>query len=407
LIILYDRYDLWLMTPDGIYKERITKGREEKITYRISEDYRKNNNYSHSVNVSFLSSPFDIQKGVILEMYDSKLHRTGYAHLKNNNEFRKIILENKKIDGIQISKDFKHVVLRKQKFNEPIGIYRIDIESKKQNLLYQSNKDLLDYDLGRAEHLEYKIGEETLLGTLLYPANFDHTKKYPLIVSIYEKQANKWKTFDSPSDYNYTGFNTLKYTTNNYFILYPDISYTIGKPGISALNCVTKAVNKVLELGFIDRHRIGLIGHSFGGYESAFIATQTDMFAAIVAGSSVTDFRSHYHSVGWNWKQPEMWRYESQQWRMGDSLYNIKNDYIEISPMQYVEHVRRPLLFWTGKEDYQVHWEQSIEMFLALKRLGKNSKLLLIENESHIITNKDNQKKLSLEIYNWFEKYCK
>lgn len=406
-IILYDQFDIWLMSPDGSYKERITKGQEEKIKYRISKDYRRNNYHFLTVNVSFSSSPFKLDNGVILEMYDDNLHRTGYALWKKGNKIRRVIFEDKKIDEALTSEDFSNIIFRKQKFNEPPSIYGINLKTNKQHLIYQSNKELLNYDLGRAELIKYKLGEEMLPGALLYPANFNPQKKYPMVVSIYEKLSGKLNVFDPPSDYDFTGFNTLKYTTNDYFVLYPDISYTIREPGFSALTCVTSAVNKVLESGYIDKNKIGLIGHSFGGYESTFITTQTDMFAAIVAGAAITNIISHYHSIGWNSNRPEIWRYETQQWRMGDSYYNIKDTYFRNSPLHHAENVRTPLLLWTGKEDYQVYWMQSIEMFLALKRLGKKSKLLLFENEGHILINKNNQKKLSKEIFDWFEKYCK
>ncbi|MBA6152706.1 S9 family peptidase [Gelidibacter maritimus] len=405
-IILYDQYDIWMMSPDGNYKKRITKGREEKMKYRISKNYRRNDFYFLTVNVNFSSSPFNLDNGVILEMYDD-FHKTGYGIWKKVNKIEKVIFEDRKLDGILISEDFSNIVFRRQKFNEPHGIYNFDIKQKKEYLLYQSNEELLNYDLGSGQLIKYNIGEKELLGTLLFPTNFNPEKKYPMIVYIYEKTSNRLMFFEPPSDYEYIGFNSLKFTTDDYFVLFPDIAYTIQDPGISALNCVISAVNKVMESGNLDENKIGLVGHSFGGYESAFIATQTDMFAAVVAGAAVTNFTSHYHSLGWNNKKPEIWRYESQQWRMGDSYYNIKGAYQRNSPLYHVESLSSPLLLWTGKEDYQVHWTQSIELFLALKRLQKKSKLLLFENEPHALMNKANQKKLSIEIKTWFDKYCK
>ncbi|HLV38546.1 S9 family peptidase [Xanthomarina sp.] len=405
-IIIYDQHDIWLLSPSGNYKKRITKGREEKIKYRINKDYRRNEYYFLTINVNFSSSPLNMNKGLILELYDSRIHKTGYALWEKNKNIKKMIFEQRNLDGILTSRDYSYMVLRKQKFDEPPGIYGLNLNTNEEYLIYQSNEQLLDYDLGRAELIKYQVGEEILSGALIYPANFNPQKKYPMIVFIYEKLSGKINIFNPPTYNDFMGFNTLKYTTNDYFVLYADISYTIQDPGISALNCVISAVNKVLDSGFIDKNKIGLIGHSFGGYESAFIATQTDMFAAIVAGASVTNFTSHYHSVGWNWKQPEMWRYESQQWRMGDSYYNIKDAYLRNSPLQHIENVRTPLLLWTGKKDYQVHWTQSVEMFLALKRQGKKSKLLLFENETHVIMKRDNQKQLSKEVFNWFNQYC-
>ncbi|MGV8815783.1 MAG: YqiA/YcfP family alpha/beta fold hydrolase [Gelidibacter sp.] len=406
-IILYDKFDIWQLSPDGHLKKRITKGRENKIQYRINKDYRRNSYYFLTVNVSFSSSPFNLEKGVILEMYDPKSHASGYALWKAQDSIKTLLFENRKIDDILVSEAFDMVIYRKQKYNEPPSIHILDIKSREQHLIFQSNPKLMQFELGKGERIEYITKEDTLSGSLIYPANFNSQDKYPMIVNIYEKQSKQINTFYPPSYYETIGFNTLTYAINDYFVYYPDIAYKKGNPGVSALNCVTAAIDKAIASGFIDRDRIGLIGHSFGGYESAFIATQSNRFAAVVAGAPVTDFTSHYHSMGWNWNKPEMWRYENQQWRMGDSYYNIKEVYMQNSPIEHVENVTTPLLLWTGKKDYQVYWQQSIEMFLALKRLGKQSQLVLFEDEGHALSDTTNKLQLSREIMNWFEKYLK
>lgn len=405
-IVVYDSYDVWQISPDGSSKERISKGREEKTQYRIIIDQHYVNYHSRSINAMYNSIVYNLEKGVILAKKND-LHHTGFAILKGRKYLKNIILEDKNLDGFIASENLGNIVYRKQRYNQPTAIYSFDLVNNKEKLVYQSNERLLEYDLGYAELIQYRVGEEELMGTLMYPANFDPKKKYPMIVCIYERLSSKINDFIPPSEYGYDGFNCLSYLTNDYFVLYPDISFTIGEPGVSALNCVTFAVNKALENGFIDKSKIGLIGHSYGGYETAFIATQTHLFAAIVAGAAVTDFTSHYHSVGWNWNMPEIWRYESQQWRMGDSYYNIKDAYLRNSPIHQVENVNTPLLLWTGKEDYQIIWTQSIEMFVALKRLKKTSKLLLFEGEGHVLFKKVNQRKLSKEVKNWFDSYCK
>lgn len=405
-IVIYDFYDVWQISPDGNYKERITKGREEKNQYRIILDQHYVNYHSTSINSMYNSVPYNLENGVILEK-KNEFHHTGFAVLKGKKDLKNIIFEDKNLDNFIASENLENIVYRKQRYNQPTAIYNYDLVTNEEKLIYQSNEKLLEYDLGKAELIKYKVGEEELMGTLMYPANFDPKKKYPMIVCIYERLSIKINDFIPPSEYGYDGFNRLSYVTNDYFVLYPDIIFTIGDPGVSALNCVTSAVNKALENGSIDKSKIGLIGHSYGGYEAAFIATQTNLFATIVAGAAVTDFTSHYHSVGWIWNMPEVWRYESQQWRMGDSYYNIKEAYLRNSPLHQVENVTTPLLLWTGKEDYQIIWTQSIEMFVALKRLKKTSKLLLFEGEGHVLFKKVNQKKLSKEVKNWFDSYCK
>lgn len=406
-IILYDQYDIWLITPDGRYKDRISNGREEKIKYRISKEFQRNNYYFLTTHIDFSCSPYNLDRGVILELFDSNRTSTGYVFWNRNN-LKKIAYEHRKIDEILISEDYGKVVFRKQKFNESPSIHFMNLTNTDHKILYQSNIGLKKYDLGNAKLINYvtKTGD-SLQGSLIYPANFDPKKKYPMIVYIYEKISGRINIFNPPSDDELDGFNTLRYTTNDYFVLYPNISYTIQNPGISALYCVTAAVNKALGTGVIDKNKLGLIGHSFGGYETAFIVTQTNMFAAAVAGASVTDFVSHYHNVGWNSNTPDIWRYESQQWRMGNSFYNIKDAYYNNSPIHHIESLQTPLLLWTGKVDYQVNWTQSIEFYLGMRRLGKIGKLLLYNKERHSITNPVNQKHLSNSILNWFDRFCK
>lgn len=402
-IIINDAFDIWLISPDGNYKERITKGQEEGVKYRIITDQNYVNYHTSSINAMYNSLLYNPEKGVLLEK-KNKLHKTGFAVWKGE-KLKDLLFEDKNLSGFIATENLAHIFYGKQRYNQPTAIFHYNLATNQETLIYQSNEKLMGYDLGRAELIHYKVGDDELTGTLMYPANFDPNKEYPMIVCIYERMSGKINDFVPPSEFGYDGFNRLSYITNGYFVLYPDIYYTIGEPGVSALNCVTSAVNKALENGNIDKSKLGLLGHSFGGYETAFIATQTDMFAAIVAGAAVTDFTSHYHSVGWNWNMPEIWRYENQQWRMGDSYYNIKEAYLRNSPLHQVENVKTPLLLWTGKEDYQIIWTQSIEMFIALKRLNKPSKLLIFENDGHVLFDKVNQRKLSKEIKNWFDSY--
>ena len=405
-IILYDRYDIWLMTPDGRSRERVTRGREQKIQYRISREVKRNDQKYMKLLASYAGVGLDLTQGTLLRMQGDD-YKTGYAVMKDNRTAETLFYGPGEADGTLISDDQRLIVFKRCRFNEPPAIFTMDLVSKEKRLLYQSNEKLLDYDLGRDELVSFSAGKKGhLSGALIYPAHFNPERKYPMIVWIYEKNSILVNTFEPPSDYEYAGFNILRYVTNGYFVLLPDIEYSIGEPGISALKAVTGMVLKVLENESIDKNRIGLIGHSFGGYEAAFIATRTDMFRTIVAGSPVTDLVSWYHDIQWEgWDTEQMWRMENHQFRMGGSFYDHKSRYYRNSPLHNVEKLNTPLLLWVGKNDYNVNWYQGIYMFMAMKRLNKEGKLLLFNDEGHSMLKPENKKNLSEEVFSWFNHY--
>ncbi|MRT17552.1 S9 family peptidase [Vitellibacter sp. q18] len=407
-ITLYDQFDIWLLSPDGNIKKRITKGREENIRYRISRDYTPNIYNPLTVHPDFSCAIFNPKDGVVLELFNNKNYSTGLAVWKDNAAIKPLLWVEGKIDQIRMDAKGENLVFREQRFDKPISIHHIDVRKKKENQLFQTNDELLKYDLGKIEIVEYELEDGTQLqGSLVYPSNYNPSEKYPLIVEIYEKKSFDINKFDTPSNLMTEGFNILKYATNGYFIFYPNIAYNIGDPGISALQSVTAAVNKVLENKGVDKERIGLIGHSFGGYETAFIITQTNMFAAAVAGAAITDFSSFYHDISWDYKFTQMWRLENQQFRMKETFYDAKEAYYRNSPLQQVENINTPLLLWAGKKDTNVNWSQSVYMFMALKRLGKKAKLILYEDEDHSLFKPKNQTHLSNTIFDWMETYVK
>jgi dipeptidyl aminopeptidase/acylaminoacyl peptidase len=406
-IIVYDQFDIWAISPDGRSKKRITHGREENVRYRI---YR---NYSQieapiTVNSNFSTNRLNSKKNIFLEMFNLTDYTNGIAVWNKNSHIVPLFWEEGKIDQVFWDGSGEWIVYRTQRFDQPICIKSYHLKNRSKILLYQTNVNLLEYDLGRTELIEYVLDNGTKMnGSLVYPAHYIPKKTYPMIVKIYERESTNILNFEAPGCPSENGFNLLDFVTNGYFVLYPDISYEMGSPGISALNSVKAAVEKAFQEKEIDKDRIGLIGHSFGGYETTFIITQTDMFAAAVAGAAVTNLVNYYHEVDWDMVFPQMWRMENQQGRFGNSYYHLKADYLRNSPLENVERVSTPLLLWTGKMDTNVNWSQSVQMFLALKRLGKTSKMLLYENESHVLTKRKNQLHLDTTIFNWMETYVK
>lgn len=407
-IILYDRYDIWLMSPDGKQKQKITNGSSQKIRYRISRSISRNDRKYMDLLENYTGIGFDLKQGMILEMEGDDF-QTGYAFWKYGGEVEKLIYGPWKTDAVLASGDQERIVFRKFRYDDPPALLVLNRANNATQLLYQSNEALLGYDFGKFELLySGNSSKGSLKGALIYPADFDPQKKYAMIVCIYEKNAKRVNTFAPPSDYEYDGFNILRYVMNGYFVLLPDIEYTIGKPGFSALKSVKALVRQVLRNNNIDKGSVGLIGHSFGGYEAAFIATRTDMFRTVVAGAPVTDLISWYHDIQGNgWDTEQMWRMENHQFRMGGSFYDLKRQYYRNSPLHQIEKLDTPLLLWTGKNDYNVNWYQSIYLFMAMKRLNKEGKFLLFNDDGHSMIKPDNQKILSSEVFGWFNYYLK
>lgn len=150
----------------------------------------------------------------------------------------------------------------------------------------------------------------------------------------------------------------------------------------------------------------GLIGHSFGGYESAFIITQTTLFATAIASGAITDLVSFYHTVGPRSGIPDMWRL-NEQWNMGGTPHDIPIIYQNNSPIAHVGNIQKPVLLWTGKNDKQVDTHQSLEFYLALRRLKKKNIMLMYPDEGHVVTNPDNQKDITIRMIEWFNYFLK
>ncbi len=404
-ILIYDQYDIWEITVDGKETIRLTSGKEKQICFRIPK--RKNGTWN-KINFDGLScSEVDLDQGLTLEANGDNLFSGYYTWNKKQKE-SKIIYTDKTVDQLIKASKKNSYVYRDQDYDSPPTLLFNDPSKNNPQKLFESNPQHHNFNLGKSELIYYQNAQgKTLKGILYYPAGYDSNKKYPMIVHLYERQSNELHYYVNPSELDSRGFNRTNFTSQGYFVLYPDICFEIGNPGGSALDCVVAVTQSVINKGLLLPNRIGLIGHSFGGYETSFIVTQTHLFATAIAGASATDLTSWYLTVGWNTGRPEIWRFESQQWRMGKSLFEDMDAYNRNSPILHAKQIKTPLLLWTGEEDKQVNSNQSIEFFLALHRLEKQTTLLVYPKERHVILKEENQKDLTHRILNWFDYYLK
>jgi dienelactone hydrolase len=226
------------------------------------------------------------------------------------------------------------------------------------------------------------LGGNINSGILYKPEDFDPSKRYPVIFDIYEIRSDELNLYIRPKA-SEDRINIPWFVSNGYLVCTPDIHYKIGEPGLSVYNSVVSAAGYLSKMPWVDAQRMGIQGHSFGGYETNYIVTHTHLFAAACAASGASDLISMYGSVsiGGYHKYHE----ERQQGRMGATLWQVPGLYIRNSPIFNADKVTTPLLLLNNKEDISVPFTQGVEFFTALRRLGKKVWMLQYDGSKHSV----------------------
>ncbi|HTS74874.1 MAG TPA: prolyl oligopeptidase family serine peptidase [Bryobacteraceae bacterium] len=244
-----------------------------------------------------------------------------------------------------------------------------------------------------------------LEAALYKPENFDPSKKYPMLIYIYERLTQNVHNFVRPAPG--TSINIAYYVSNGYLVLTPDIVYTIGHPGQSALKCVLPAMQEVVDRGFMNRDAIGIQGHSWGGYQTAYMLTQTNVFRAAEAGAPVVNMLSAYDGIRWGTGLPRQFQYEKAQSRIGGTTWEYPPRFIENLPIFNVDRITTPVLILENDPDDAVPWYQGIEFFLSLRRLGKEAYKWNYNGEAHGLRKRAPQKDYTVRIQEYFDHFLK
>jgi dipeptidyl aminopeptidase/acylaminoacyl peptidase len=404
-LIVYTRYDVWLISVDGKKQERLTNGEPDRIRYRVCTNLTPNQQIFKFYDI--IGSSFDLKDGLVLDAFNVLSKESGYYKWSWKDKLSKIIFRNAKLNRIKKALNIDAYILIEQKADVSPQIIFLN-NSGNEKVLVKTNIHQDKFEWTKSELISYKNSDGiNLQGVLHYPSGYQPGNKYPMIVYIYEDQSHLLHNYYNPSLYSPEGFSPANYTTDGYFVLYPDIVYEIGRPGYSAVDCVEAAVKEVINNGMIDEKSIGLIGHSFGGYETSFIVTQSNVFAAAVAGAASTDMVAHSLTLDAGTGRSQMWRFQTHQMRMGKSLYEDYIGFVENSPITYTHKVNTALLSWTGKNDDTVDPQQSIALHMAMRSLKKHHVLLIYPDEGHTLLQLDFQRDLTIKIKAWFDFYLK
>jgi dipeptidyl aminopeptidase/acylaminoacyl peptidase len=386
-VILYDKFDLWRVAADGSKAVRMTDGAKDEVRYRHArldpdEDF------------------IDTEKPLYLSTFGIWSKKSGYSKLMPDSKIEVVIWADKSIDRLIKAKDADVYGWVSQTFvespNEFVGGRQIsDLNPFQKNYAW-SHEELIEYRSPKGVRLQ---------GALYYPAGYEPGKKYPMVVYMYEKLSDGLHHYNAPSERSYYSASAI--TSHGYFLLMPDIVFRPREPGLSVAECVTAAVKKVVAGGMVDEKKVGIVGHSWGGFDSVFLATHTNIFAAAVAGAPITDLISNYGNHHWSSGIAETDHIETGQQRMEVPLYEDLDAYIRNSAVFNVKNMTTPLLIEVGDSDGTVFFHQGVELYNIARRAKKEVVLIEYAGEDHGLSKKADQVDYQRRIFAWFGHFLK
>lgn len=393
-LLVYDRYDIWQVDPGNKADPiNLTKGRDSKTRYRYLDLDRE----EEAINY----------KSLLLSAYNETTRDAGYYELKPGKSLKKLVMDNHRYTAPVKAMDDDQVLFTKESQLVFPDLLTTDLSFKKVTPLSNANPNKDDFSWGSVELYKWTSLDGIELEGLLYkPAGFDPQKKYPMITYFYERNSHNlhrhWGIVPIRSIVNPTF-----YASRGYLVFIPDIVYRTGYPGESCYNAVIPGVTQLISEGFVDEDKIGVQGHSWGGYQTAYLVTKTNIFAAAEAGAPVANMISAYGGIRWWTGLSRMFQYEHTQSRIGGTLWEYPLRYIENSPIFFVDKIQTPLLLMHNDADGHVPWYQGIEFYVALRRLGKPSWMLNYNEEPHWPTKWENIRDFNIRMQQFFDHYLK
>jgi dipeptidyl aminopeptidase/acylaminoacyl peptidase len=278
---------------------------------------------------------------------------------------------------------------------------------KNSTRISNANSQQANHTWGTAELYTWiALDGQRLTGMLFKPEGFDVKKKYPMIVNFYERSSQDLNLHRIPTP-NRSNINYSFYVSRGYVVFNPDIPYREGYPGESAMSAVIPGVSSLIDKGFIDAQRIGIQGHSWGGYQAAYIVTKTNMFKCAESGAPVSNMTSAYGGIRWESGLVREFQYEHGQSRIGGTLWQYPLRYLENSPIFFADKIQTPLLILHNDKDGAVPWYQGIELFTAMRRMNKPSWLLNYNDEPHWPVKWQNRVDFNIRMQQYFDHYLK
>ncbi len=404
-VLIYDRFDIWKVNPIGNTKpENITiNGRESKTVYR----YVKLDKEKEFISSNFVSP--DLNDKILIYGKNLDNYQEGFFRISLNTSSapEKLLLSDNSFINVLKAKDKDIFLYQRMSYREFYDLWKSDVNFTQTEKISDANPQMQNYKWGDMEIVSWTLPDgRTQKGILYKPENLDESKKYPMIVYFYEKYTDRVHTHYIPNP-SRSVINFPLYNSNDYLVFIPDIDYKIGYPGQGCYDAVMSGTMALCERQYVDKDRIGIQGQSWGGYQVAYLVTQTNFFKAAMSGAPVSNMTSAYGGIRWESGLTRIFQYEQGQSRIGGTLWDSFDLYYKNSPLFFADKISTPLLIMANDNDGAVPWYQGIEFFNALRRLDKTAYMLTYNGDEHNLTKWPNRVDLSIRMKQFFDFYLK
>lgn len=411
-VYIYDRYDIWKVDPARLAQPRLMlswkNNRKNKMAFRYIRHnkeenflvydqqllFRTFNEKTKATNYSIASfNDHSNAQETLSPFYEEPYNHSRIIKAKDSNVFVYTKESFKESPDLFVNRGLKEKTKTRDGF-----IYTYDV-TRLSNL----NQQQKDFNWGTAELFKWKTFKgKNAEGILYKPEDFDSGKAYPLILYFYEKLSDSLYKYNPPSP-TPSRLNISFFVSRGYLVFTPDIAYTIGHPAQSAFDYVVSAAKALARNKWVDEKNIGIQGQSWGGIQVAQLITKTDMFKAAWAGAPVANMTSAYGGIRWESGSNRQFQYEKTQSRIGATLWEKPELYIENSPLFHLPKVKTPLVIMANDADGAVPWYQGIELFTGLRRLGKKVWMLNYNGEAHNLVQRKNRKDIQMRQQQYFD----
>lgn len=390
---LYDRHDVWRVDLASGRADRLTNGAETDEQYRLvalDPDQPR-----------FGPVTVHDEEDLVVSVRHMRTKASGYVGLDDEGRERWSLRRDARVSGLRRAAGADRLAFRTERWEDSPDVFVGDARLTDPVQVTRTNPFQSEHAWGRAELLEYTTDAgHDLQAMLVYPADFVEGRQYPLILYQYERLSDNLHAYNPPSERQY--YNYQAWSQAGYFVLMPDIVYEPGRPGPSALDAVDHALDAAVATGHVDADAMGLIGHSWGGYQATYLPTRTDRFAASVAGAAITNFMSFMGAVHWNGGLPETGHWETGQARMAAPYWEDLDGHLESSPAHFITDLDTPLLLMHGDADGVVDFYQGLEFYNYARRAGKEVVLLVYPGADHGLSDEGQQVDYHRRILEWF-----